>query len=151
MGRTSASVLVPGDVEGAEALWFDLGRWSAFVDGFASVVRRDDGWPERGVLVWDSTPAGRGRVVETVVSHARGAGQVARVEDEQLEGTQRVGFEPAGDDVRLTLSLEYSLKQRGPLTALVDVFFVRRALGDALRRTVARFARERQTDLEMGI
>jgi hypothetical protein len=149
VGRASASALVPGGVGDAEALWYDVGRWSAFVDGFASVVRRDEAWPERGELVWDSTPAGRGRVVERVIAYAAGAGQTAEVEDERLFGTQQVAFEAAGDRTRVTLVLDYSLKERNLFTPLVDLLFVRRAVGDALRRTLVRFAVERRGDAEL--
>ena len=151
MGRASASVVVAGPVGDAEALWYDVGRWPAFVDGFAAVVRRDDGWPDRGRLVWDSTPAGRGRVAETVTAFRPGGGQTAEVEDERLTGTQTVAFEIAGEHTRITLSLDYRLKDRNPLTPMVDLLFVRRALNDALRRTVVRFARERQADVELGL
>lgn len=151
MGRASASVVVAGPAREAEALWYDVGRWPAFVDGFASVARRDEDWPERGRIVWDSTPAGRGRVIETVTAFRTGGGQTAEVEDERLTGTQTVAFEVAGDHTRVTLSLDYRLKQRNPLTPLVDLLFVRRALNDALRRTVVRFARERQADVELGL
>jgi hypothetical protein len=47
----------------------------------------------------------------------------------------------------VTLSLEYSLKSRTPLTPVVDALFVRRAIRDSLGRTLARFAAERAGDL----
>lgn len=147
MTRVQASVVVPGPVAGAEALWYDLDRWATFVDGFAAVVQRDEPWPGAGTLIWDSTPHGRGRVIERVVRHQPREGQAAEVEDERLEGTQTVGFRAEGDATRVTLALEYRLKERTPFTPLVDLFFVRRAVGDALRRTLARFATERRAEL----
>jgi uncharacterized membrane protein len=136
------AVLVPGPVEAVEALWFDLTRWPAFVDGFAAVAKRDEAWPQSGSLAWDSKPGGRGRVLEDVTGYEPGSAHASRVEDAQLRGTQTVGFTPEGDAVRVSLALEYELKERTPLTPIVDAFFVRRALGDSLRRTLTRFASE---------
>ena len=48
--------------------------------------------------------------------------------------------------VEITLSLDYRIKDRTPLTPVVDLVFVRRAMGDALRRTVTRFANERKAE-----
>ncbi len=45
----------------------------------------------------------------------------------------------------LEVSLQYELKAANPVVG----FFVRRALRDSLRRTLARFANERQADLEL--
>ena len=56
--------------------------------------------------------------------------------------TQTVAFAPLDDGVRVTLSLDYKLKQGGPLRALADLFFIGRAMRDSLRRTLLRFARE---------
>jgi hypothetical protein len=53
--------------------------------------------------------------------------------------------QPAPLDLRVVLELEYELKER-PFP-LVDRFFVRRSLQDALRRTVTRFAHERRAEL----
>jgi Polyketide cyclase / dehydrase and lipid transport len=143
VGRARAAIEVVGTVEEAEALWYDLGRWPTFVDGFAHVVRRE-GWPDRGgMLVWDSTPAGRGRVVERVTARVPGQGQTSEVEDPRLSGTQTVAFASRQDGTGVTLSLDYRLKQGIPvLRTLLDVFFVGRALRDSLRRTLVRFARE---------
>ena len=38
--------------------------------------------------MWDSTPGGRGRVVETVETYEPRVGQTAKVEDPKLTGTQ---------------------------------------------------------------
>ena len=151
MGRVRAAVIVPGRMAEAEALWYDTSRWPSFVDGFAHVSQLDDAWPAAGAtLVWDSVPAGRGRVVETVTAHAQRGGQTLSVEDERLRGTQTVAFAPEGDDAtRVTLELAYQLKQRHPFTPIVDLVFVRRALGESLRRTLTRFARERRGDDEL--
>ena len=149
MKTVRTAVVVPGPVEEVEALWFDLTRWPAFVDGFAAVAKRDEAWPRAGSLAWDSRPGGRGRVLEDVTGYEPGAGHASRVEDAQLRGTQTVGFTEEGDVVRVSLALEYELKERTPFTPIVDAFFVRRALGDSLRRTLTRFASERAGDAEL--
>ena len=146
MKTVRASVTVPGRAREAEALWLDPVRWPSWLDGFAEVVRMDGEWPEPGSrLRWRSVPRGRGLVEERALEHAPGERIVLDVEDEKLSGTQTVAFAPDGDDVRVTLTLEYKLKERTP--PLVDRFFVRRALQDSLRRTVTRFANERRAEL----
>jgi hypothetical protein len=149
MGRASASIDVPGLASDAESLWYDPVRWAAWVDGFGHVADLSDGWPAEGRLLWDSTPEGRGRVLETVTSYEPRAGQTLAVEDSRLRGVQRVAFTPGPDAVKITLELEYELKERHPLTWLVDGLFVRREITASLRRTLARFARERRGDMEL--
>jgi hypothetical protein len=149
MGHAKASVEVPGLASAAEQLWYDPVRWPAWIDGFAHVVELADGWPAEGRLVWTSTPEGRGRVVETVTAYEPRGGQTLAVEDSRLRGTQRVQFTPGPETVTVTLSLDYELKDRAPLTWLLDLLFVRRAVVASLRRTLARFARERRGDMEL--
>jgi hypothetical protein len=135
-----AAAHVPGTVDEVRALWFDLSRWPSFVDGFGSVVRADPGWPATGEVVWDSTPHGRGRVIER---------RDGTFEDGRLTGRQTVRFEPSGDGVAVAVELDYRLKERTPLTPLLDRFFVRRAVRDALVRTVRRFAAEARLDADL--
>jgi Polyketide cyclase / dehydrase and lipid transport len=149
MGRASASIKVPGLASDAEALWYDPVRWPAWVDGLAHVVELADGWPASGALKWDSAPGGRGRVLEVVRAYEPRRGQTLEVEDGRLRGTQRVEFKPGPDAVEVTLTLDYELKERNALTWLVDGLFVRREIAASLRRTLARFARERRGDLEL--
>jgi hypothetical protein len=149
MGRAEASVEVPGLASTAEELWYDPIRWPAWIDGFGHVVELPDGWPAEGQLVWTSTPDGRGRVLETVTAYEPRAGQTLAVEDSRLRGMQRVQFTPGPETVKVTLSLDYELKERAPLTWLLDLLFVRRAVVASLRRTLARFARERRGDTEL--
>ena len=68
MGRASASIDVPGLASEAEALWYDPVRWATWVDGFGHVVELSGTWPAEGTLQWNSTPGGRGRVLETIRS-----------------------------------------------------------------------------------
>ncbi len=50
---------------------------------------------------------------------------------------------------RVELSLEYTLTGYGPFGALADAIFIRRALRDSLRRTMARF--EVEAEEEAGL
>ena len=88
-------------------------------------------------------------MLETVTAYEPRGGQTLAVEDSRLRGTQRVAFTPGPDDAKVTLSLEYEIKERTPLTWLVDLLFVRREIVASLRRTLARFARERRGDMEL--
>jgi uncharacterized membrane protein len=133
----------------AEQLWYDPTQWASWVDGFGHVARLGDDWPAAGAtLAWDSLPGGRGRVIEHVEAYAAGQGQRLWVEDERLEGSQQVDFATAEDgSVRVRFALDYTLKQGGPLRALVDLLFIKRALGDSLSRTLTRFGIELESDL----
>jgi len=150
MGKARASVQLPGfRASEAEALWYDTRRWPTFVDGFAHVVSVEGDWPAApSTLVWESTPAGRGRVIERVVEYEPRLGQTAEVDDPKMTATQSVAFTPKDDGVEVSLSMDYALKEGGPLKPFTDFFFIRRAIGDALRRTVTRFARELRADAE---
>jgi hypothetical protein len=152
MRTITARRLLPGArVADAEALWNDLRRWPGFVDGFASVGRLEGQWPRpQARLVWDSRPGGRGRVVEQVEAYEPGARQRVRVEDAQLRGTQAVVFEALGGGCEMTLELAYELKRPGFGGVLTDVFFVRHALRESLRRTLDRFAIELRSDRELA-
>jgi Polyketide cyclase / dehydrase and lipid transport len=143
-----AVTVVPGRTADAEQLWYDPHRWPAWIDGFGHVIKLEGDWPQVGArLVWESPPKGRGRVQERVTAYEPRSGQTVEVEDERLRGTQTVAFEPAGDEVRITLTLTYELKQRTVLTPLTDPLFIRRELGDSLQRTLTRFGHERRAEL----
>jgi hypothetical protein len=47
----------------------------------------------------------------------------------------------------VSLTLEYTLKERNLITPIVDLLFIRRALRDSLRRTVTRFGHERRAEV----
>jgi polyketide cyclase/dehydrase/lipid transport protein len=143
--RVSVTTMVPGRVVEAEELWYDPHRWAAWIDGFGHVAKLEGEWPQPGArLLWDSRPQGRGRVLEVVVAYEPRGGQTLEVEDEKLTGVQTVAFEPVGDEVRVNLTLEYSLKEGN---RLLDLLFVRRALRDSLNRTVTQFAHERRAEV----
>jgi hypothetical protein len=131
----------------ALGLWTNPDRWASFVEGFAHLLELDPTWPDEGAkLVWESIPGGRGRVTETVVE--RGKGRIAtQVFEEALAGTQVFAAvpDPEGGSIA-DLTLEYELSRGGPLRGLSDAIFVRRALRDALRRTLRRFAVEAEEE-----
>jgi hypothetical protein len=127
----------------AQQLWSDTARWPTFVDGFARIVELDPAWPQPGSkVIWESGPAGRGRVTERIRDLTPGEVVVSQVFEKQLSGTQRVTFEPDADGSLVTVELEYELQKAGPLRALTDVLFIRRALSDMLARTLRRFSTE---------
>jgi len=138
-------VLEPGS---AAALWSDVARWATFVDGFGVLVQRRDDWPAKGgTVVWSSVPGGRGTVTEKVVESSTRA-FATRVFEERLTGTQRAVFtpNPGGEGAHVELSLEYEVTSQAPLRVLLDLFFVRRAVGESLRRTLHRFAIEAEDE-----
>ena len=142
MGRVRAEIRVPGRASEAEALWYDPRRWPTFVDGLGHVEKVDGPWPDVGSrVVWTSTPGGRGRVTEKVTGSQPGVAFATQVFEEALAGTQLATFEAAADGrTRVELRLDYELATGGPLRAVADVLFIRRALNQALSRTLARFA-----------
>jgi hypothetical protein len=126
----------------AARLWVDTNRWPTFVDGFGHIVEIDEAWPEpRSKVVWQSGPAGRGRVTERIREMSDGT-VVSDVFDTQMTAIQAIRFEPADDGSDVFLSLDYELQRGGPLRGLTDVLFIRRALAMALERTLRRFSTE---------
>jgi hypothetical protein len=152
VGRVSARIDVPGQASDAEELWYDLRRWPSFVDGCKYIARVEGDWPAAGALViWDSFPGGRGRVLEEVVDYEARVGQSLTVEDETIRGTQRVTFGPHEGGVTVSLEREYALKQPRGKFGAYELLFVRRPQREALERTLRRFARELRADRDPGI
>jgi hypothetical protein len=133
--------------EAALRLWTDVSRWPAFVEGFARVLEQDAAWPAPGArLVWESVPTGRGRVTEKVTDDAGTDRFATLVFEDRLAGRQTLRAIESEGGCRVELSLEYTLTRYGPFGVLADVIFIRRALRDALRRTLYRFAVEGQEE-----
>ena len=133
--------------EAALRLWTDVTRWPTFVEGFARVIERDPEWPaEDSRLVWESIPAGRGRVTEKVIEPAASDRFTTLVFCDRLAGRQSFRVAESGGGSRVELSLEYTLTKYGPLGVLADVLFIRRALRDSLRRSVYRFSVEAEDE-----
>ncbi|HWC87525.1 MAG TPA: SRPBCC family protein [Solirubrobacteraceae bacterium] len=143
MRRASAEECLAASVPEAEALWYDLERWPAWVDGLSRVTALAGDWPRAGASVtWESNPAGRGRVVEHVVRYDAGVGQTLEVQDDSIRGRQSVAFSGLDGGVRVELALEYELKARSLVTPVVDFLFIRRAMTASLRSMLARFGAE---------
>jgi hypothetical protein len=132
--------------EAALRLWTDLSRWASFVEGFARVVSADPEWPAAGTVVWESIPAGRGRVTERVAEPPAAGEFATLVFEDRLAGRQTFRALESADGSRVELALEYTLTRYGPLGALADMIFIRRALRDSLRRTMDRFAVEAEEE-----
>ena len=93
-----------------------------------------------GGVTWESGPAGRGRVTETVVAYAPADGQTVEVADDAMTGRQTVTFAAVGrwggGDAALSST---ALRRRSPVTPIVDALFIRRAMSPSLGRSLARF------------
>lgn len=143
MATVRAKGEYPGSVHEAETCWYDTNRWPLWVDQLSRVVQVDGDWPKDGAaVIWESGPAGRGRVREQVVAYEARAGQTVSVEDDSIQGLQTVTFAPEQDGVTVELALEYSIKKRSPLTWLIDLLFIRRLMAGSLRSTLGRFGTE---------
>jgi hypothetical protein len=147
--RASARSTVPLGPPEALALWTDVGRWPSFVEGFARRLELAPDWPAKGArVVWESAPGGRGRVTETVLEHETDRFST-QVFEEALMGTQTLRVAPAMDGADVELALEYELAKYGPLGGIADAIFIRRALRDALRRTLFRFGIEAEEEASL--
>jgi uncharacterized membrane protein len=130
----------PGTVHEAESCWYDTSGWASWVDGLARVDEVRGDWPNEGaIVVWESGPAGRGRVTERVIRHEPLSGQTNDVRDGSIDGRQSVAFTPAGEDVEVELTLSYEIRERSIFTPLVDRLFIRRAMSTSMRTTLSRF------------
>jgi Polyketide cyclase / dehydrase and lipid transport len=133
--------------EAALRLWTDVRRWSTFVEGFARVLEQDGGWPAEGSrVIWESVPAGRGRVTEKVLEGPTSDRFATMVFEDRLAGKQLFRVAESASGSRVELSLEYTLTKYGPLGAAADAIFIRRAVRDSLERTLARFAVEAEEE-----
>ena len=104
MGAVTVAFTFEGSVHEAEQCWYDTRRWPMWVDGLESVVDVRGDWPRVGSeVIWQSGPAGRGRVRERVVEFEALAGARLDVEDESIRGSQTRSRACAGDgsDCRL--------------------------------------------------
>jgi Polyketide cyclase / dehydrase and lipid transport len=146
MATVRATAQYPAPVHVAEACWYDTERWPLWIDQLARVVSVQGDWPNPGAtVVWESGPAGRGRVTEHVVARQSLVGQTLEVEDDSITGQQTVTFIPEPPGVGVELSLDYAIKKRTPVTWLVDLLFIRRLMAGSLRSTLGRFGTALET------
>jgi hypothetical protein len=142
MARIERAGFAPVTPPVAQRLWVDTNRWPTFVDGFGHVVEIDGTWPDPGSkVVWQSGPAGRGRVTERIREYGDDS-VTTDVFDSQMTARQVIRFVATEDGCDAFLSLDYELQSGGPLRKLTDVLFIRRALAMALERTLRRFSTE---------
>jgi hypothetical protein len=135
----------------AEQFWCEPERWSTFVEGFGGLVSSEGCWPQPGsIVVWDSTPYGRGRVRERVIEHQPGLLLESEISEQRLSGIRRVrfnGIENQGrPGVRVEVQLDYLLRGSRWQRLLVDWVFVR----PALRASIARELEEVAAQLSGG-
>jgi hypothetical protein len=143
MRVVQASQIFEGSVQEAENVWYDTARWPRWIVGLDRIESVCGGWPELGgKVIWQSGPAGRGRVRERVISYEPLARQTVEVQDDSIRGTQTVSFAPGDANVAVTLSLSYELRRRSPLLWLVDLLFIRRTMTRSLEQTLSRFGAE---------
>ncbi len=146
MRTARARAAVPLGPAEALALWRDVERWPSFVEGFARRLELAPDWPAKGArVVWQSSPDGRGRVTETVTENQPDRFST-QVFEEALMGTQTLRVAPAPDGSEVELTLDYELAKYGPFAGVADAIFIRRALRDALRRTLVRFGIEAEDE-----
>ena len=149
MKRASARSTLPLTPPDALRLWSDVDRWPSFVEGFARRLELTETWPEPGGrVVWESTPDGRGRVTERVTEREPDRFST-QIFEKALTGTQTLRALPATDGSEVELSLEYDLTRYGPLSGLADALYIRRALRDALKRTLFRFSIEAEEEASL--
>ena len=116
----------------------------------SAMFKLEGDWPKVGRAADVGLAAARPRARRrSGVTGVRGAdGADARGRGRALRGTQTVAFEVAsGDEVQVTLTLDYELKQRTAHAAGRPPV-IRRALRESLRRTLARFGHERRAEIE---
>ncbi|WP_028064746.1 SRPBCC family protein [Solirubrobacter soli] len=140
MRRTSVIRVVEGSGNEVEQLWHDRSRWASWLDGFASMKKLEDEWPQEGARrVWVTAVGGRGMVMERATAFAAGDGQTVEFEDEKVRGEQRVLFETDGERTRITVTFWFETKERTPPAR---VWWQRRKLRQGWERSLARFSYE---------
>lgn len=142
--HATATQVVDATPDAVLALWEDYDRWPSFVEGCARVMEKGGEWPAVGSwVVWRSHTGGRGTVREEVVD-SPGSSFATTTLDSSVVGRQTlsVAVLPDGSGTELTLDLEYELVDASIFQATMDWVFIRRALRDSLRRTLARFSDE---------
>jgi hypothetical protein len=143
VAKLTESLLVSASLKEAWDTYFEPRTWASWVDGFQEVESVADRYPhEGGTLVWRSTPAGRGRVTETVLEHSPRTRHRIRFADPESQGELLSEFGIEGESTRVRLTLTYRLPGNRVLGAVTDRLFVRGQVRSALQRTLVRFKHE---------
>jgi hypothetical protein len=136
-----ASIVVPGPPIEAEQLWHDQSRWASWIDGYGHLVKFEGEWPLEGARRLRQSRDGI--VAERVIDHRAGRSHTVFIEDERVTGQQIVRFDGDASATRITLELDVSTKRRLPPARR---WWLRRKLGESLRRTLLRFSYELAAD-----
>jgi hypothetical protein len=129
-----------GTAAEAERCWCEPDGWPRWVDGCEWLLSVQPGWPEPGsAVVWESGPAGRGRVTERVLEREPLRSLTAEISDSSVRGRQSVTFIPDDGEVTVELTLAYRLERASIVSPIVDVLFIRRAMTASLASTLRRF------------
>jgi hypothetical protein len=143
VAKLTESLLVTASLKEVWDFYFEPRSWVAWVDGFQEVESFDGDYPhEGGTLVWRSTPAGRGRVEETVLEHSPRTRHRIHFSDPESEGELLSEFGIEGEATRVRLTLTYRLPGNRVFAAITDRLFVRGQVRNALQRTLLRLKRE---------
>ena len=137
MKTVVATIVVPGPPIEAEQLWHDSSRWASWIDGYGQLLKSEGEWPLEGAR--RIRQSRDGIVAERVIDHRAGRSHAVFIEDERVSGQQRVRFEGDASATRITLELDVSTKQRMPPAR---EWWLRRKLGESLRRTLLRLSYE---------
>jgi Polyketide cyclase / dehydrase and lipid transport len=150
MATLEESLLVEASLAEVWAHYFEPSGWPAWVDGFA-MVESVLGYPEEGgTLVWRSNPAGRGTVRERVIEHQPRRSHRIEFSDPESEGELLTRFSIEGEATRVTLTLDYGLRRRGPFAWLTERIFVRGQVRASLQRSLLRFKHEAEEVATLG-
>lgn len=141
MATVEATIHVGASLAEVWDRYFDARGWRSWVDGFDSVIEAD-GYPESGgTLRWRSIPAGRGEVAERVLEHEQRRRHLIEFSDPEMEGRLETRFEIAGAGTRVTQSLSYDLRAKGPIARIGGLFFVKSQVRASLQRSLLAFKR----------
>jgi hypothetical protein len=141
MATVEGSTLVRASLAETWDHYFDARTWAAWVDGYGSTIESQD-YPEPGgTLLWRSTPAGRGEVLERVLGHEPRRRHLIEFSDPAMEGELETRFEIEGDGTRVNQRLDYRLLGRGPIARLGGVLFVRGQVRQSVERSLEAFRR----------
>jgi Polyketide cyclase / dehydrase and lipid transport len=142
VAKLSESIVVGASLAEVWDHYFEPTGWPAWVDGFQA-VESGAGYPEEGgTLVWRSTPAGRGKVTETVLAHEPRRLHRIAFADPESAGELQTRFEVEGEGTRVTLELDYGLSGGGVLSRITERLFVRGQMRGSLQRSLLRFRLE---------
>jgi hypothetical protein len=130
MSEVLATILVEASLAETWEHYFDPRGWSVWVDGFQA--------------------AGRGRVTERVLEHEPRRRHKIAFSDPQSEGELLTEMAIEGEGTRVTQTLDYRLRGRGPFAWASDRLFVRTQVRRSLERSLLRFKHEVAEIAQLG-